>query len=496
LANKAKDVKEEVDELSSSNGKSIKDLKHEINELFDRLADDEKDIKDLNDKVQDSVKVEIETLVSQVQDKLEDVDNKCQENEGHVTNLREVNRIALERIKENVQDDIEAHKELIEENKDLLDKSGKAINDLEAKIEELEKELGDLKSDEIDDLAKEQKEMKDKIEALDEQGKVLDEKLQNENNQMALMVQQIRVSQENTVREMRQEIIKVVPEDIDIQMLKETIDSLNDKYENATKQREEMIVNIQNVDERYARGIEDMEERHGTEAKSATLRMESLEKTLVNNYDDMWNVVLPIYGTLRGYTVCLYSDKMASEAQPLCLGLYRSVDYKNGRPVYKQEEGQNFLFFFNNAWFIGPHVGNHYTASIRSKIESDSSSSSSESSSSSSSSSTSSSSDESDHSMGSSSSKKAKKTTKKVKKFDMLGEEIRTPDQVTLGWQYRLKICLDNDNCWAEDETLRVEALRGTKTCSKTVIDLTNRNIWHILSSKVQPSKYSLFCQN
>ena len=197
-----------------------------------------------------------------------------------------------------------------------------------------------------------------------------------------------------------------------------------------------------------------------------------------------------------GYTVCLYSDKMASEAQPLCLGLYRSVDYKNGRPVYKQEEGQNFLFFFNNAWFIGPHVGNHYTASIRSKIESDSSSSSSESSSSSSSSSTSSSSDESDHSMGSSSSKKAKKTTKKVKKFDMLGEEIRTPDQVTLGWQYRLKICLDNDNCWAEDETLRVEALRGTKICSKTVIDLTNRNIWHILSSKVQPSKYSLFCQN
>ena len=80
----------------------------------------------------------------------------------------------------------------------------------------------------------------------------------------------------------------------------------------------------------------------------------------------------------------------------------------------------------------------------------------------------------------------------------MLGEEIRTPDQVTLGWQYRLKICLDNDNCWAEDDTLRVEALRGTTntTCSKTVIDLTNRNIWHILSKVQSPLKYSLFCQN
>ena len=191
---------------------------------------------------------------------------------------------------------------------------------------------------------------------------------------------------------------------------------------------------------------------------------------------------------LGGYTVCLYSDEVARQAQPLCLGLYRSVSYKNGRPVYKQEEGQNYLFYYDNAWFIGPHVDNHYTASIRSKLE-DSSSSSSDSSSTSSSSS-SSSSDESDHSMGSSGSSK-KKAVKKVKKFDVLGQEIRTPDQVVNGWQYRLKICLDNDNCWGEDKTLRVEALRGTHhqscsaTTSSTVIDLKNRNIWHILRDNV-----------
>ena len=83
--------------------------------------------------------------------------------------------------------------------------------------------------------------------------------------------------------------------------------------------------------------------------------------------------------------------------------------------------------------------------------------------------------------MGSSNSSKKAKKIKKVKKFDMLGEEIRTPDQVTWGWQYRLKICLDNDNCWAEDETLRVEALRGTTCISKTVIDLKHRHIWHVL---------------
>ena len=149
---------------------------------------------------------------------------------------------------------------------------------------------------------------------------------------------------------------------------------------------------------------------------------------------------------------------MAREAQPLCLGLYRSVSYKNGRPVYKQEEGQNYLFYYDNAWFIGPHVDNYRTASIRSKLET--AGSNSDSSDSSSSSSSSSSSDDSDNSMGSGSSGK-KKVSKKVKKFDLIGQEIRTPDQVTGGWQYRLKICLDNDNCWAEDRTLRVEALRG-----------------------------------
>ena len=77
---------------------------------------------------------------------------------------------------------------------------------------------------------------------------------------------------------MRQEIIKVIPEDIDIQMLKETIDSLNDKYENATQERAEMISEIKIVDERHQRGIDDLDERQGSEARSATARMESLGK--------------------------------------------------------------------------------------------------------------------------------------------------------------------------------------------------------------------------
>merc|ERR1719192_916075 len=106
-----------------------------------------------------------------------------------------------------------------------------------------------------------------------------------------------------------------------------------------------MISEIKIVDERHQRGIEDLDGRQGTEARNATARMESLETALVNNYDDMWNVVLPIYGALRGYTVVLYSEGMARDHQSACLGIYRSSGYLNGRPVYKQDEGENFLYY-------------------------------------------------------------------------------------------------------------------------------------------------------
>ena len=58
-------------------------------------------------KLKDSVKDEIEELVEKVNDKLDEIDNESKANAGHVDNLREVNKELLERIKVNVQDDID-----------------------------------------------------------------------------------------------------------------------------------------------------------------------------------------------------------------------------------------------------------------------------------------------------------------------------------------------------------------------------------------------------
>ena len=58
-------------------------------------------------KLKDSVKDEIEDLVEKVNEKLDEIDNESKANAGHVDNLREVNKELLERIKVNVQDDID-----------------------------------------------------------------------------------------------------------------------------------------------------------------------------------------------------------------------------------------------------------------------------------------------------------------------------------------------------------------------------------------------------
>ena len=70
-----------------------------------------------------------------------------------------------------------------------------------------------------------------------------------------------------------------------------------------------------------------------------------------------------------------------------------------------------------------------------------------------------------------------------------LGLKIRTPDQLTRGWQYRLLISVDQ-SAWMEDDTsLRVEALKGIKTSYATVVDTRHRQIWQILTNETNDIK-------
>ncbi len=47
---------------------------------------------------------------------------------------------------------------------------------------------------------------------------------------------------------------------------------------------------------------------------------------------------------------------------PYCLGVYRMVDFKHGKPVYKQDGGEHFLYFQRDvrAWMVGTKMGHKF----------------------------------------------------------------------------------------------------------------------------------------
>ena len=63
-----------------------------------------------------------------------------------------------------------------------------------------------------------------------------------------------------------------------------------------------------------------------------------------------------------GLTLLLKSDGPAKKNQPNCLGVYRMVDYHNGKPVYRQDVGDYYLYFLEakKCWMFGEFVGSSY----------------------------------------------------------------------------------------------------------------------------------------
>ena len=63
-----------------------------------------------------------------------------------------------------------------------------------------------------------------------------------------------------------------------------------------------------------------------------------------------------IFFNKGGYTVVLSSTGSAAKQQPACLGVYRMVGEYNNKPLYKQDDGENFLYYQNKTWQVGPHL--------------------------------------------------------------------------------------------------------------------------------------------
>ena len=165
----------------------------------------------------------------------------------------------------------------------------------------------------------------------------------------------------------------------------------------------------------------------------------------------------------------LRSTGGAADHQPSCLGVYRLIDSLNDRPVYKQEGGENYLYYneAKSSWMVGTNVGDSYAWIKHSDRSSESGSSSS--SSPSSSSSSASDSDSSGGSAGAGGAVTKKRLAKKKGKGGKAGARS-SPELLKPGcWKYKpngfeLSQMSDDDNIWMQDDvTLKVEALKGER---------------------------------
>ena len=169
------------------------------------------------------------------------------------------------------------------------------------------------------------------------------------------------------------------------------------------------------------------------------------------------------------------SEGGAAEHQSACLGVYRSVDGCNDRPVYKQEAGENYLYYNSKlkSWMVASYVGNEYAWMKYQLSDGEEQSSSSSSSSSSS---------------DSESDLDEEKRLKKKKAKKIAWRSLRTPDLFNPGWQYKLSpFSMDEETVerWmTDDQTLRVEPLGGEwlmllrPELTNTAIALKTASFW------------------
>ena len=238
---------DEVDHLGKANKDLVGVLEGKINSL-DAKADEingnvnanEKAIAALGDKMKDNVKDEIDNLGEKIEAKIAEVDEKCDTNDNHVENLRALNQKLIDQIKAQVTDDMDNQKELSEKN-------AEAIRNLEDKADEMQKEI--IVHETI---------IKDTKETYEKNLKELNEKIF---------------------------VIEKAQDDMDVQMIKETIDSLNDKYDKVQQDRGEIVNEIKIVDDRHQRGVQDVNSRLDNENAETRDQLRGLSKqTLLSHH--------------------------------------------------------------------------------------------------------------------------------------------------------------------------------------------------------------------
>jgi len=163
-------------------------------------------------------------------------------------------------------------------------------------------------------------------------------------------------------------MVKEVEEKIDGELkkrlddLEEDVDKLQDKVEKHDKDIQDIDENLKGLEEDFKKADAALGERIDEAREGLSKGLKNFRLDFDDCKDNYWDLIMRIYGALRGYTVVLKSNGPAGFKQPSCMGVYRMIDQYNDKPAYKQDGGEHYMFFNAklSCWMVGSRVGQNY----------------------------------------------------------------------------------------------------------------------------------------
>jgi len=116
------------------------------------------------------------------------------------------------------------------------------------------------------------------------------------------------------------------------------------------------------VEKTVTNKLDEVEQEVKENTRTLTDELHNMRKDMATDKENLWTLVVEIYSSFRGYTLVVKSEGAVSEHQADVLGVYRMVDSYNDRPVYKQEGGENYIYYSSASasWLVGTVVGHQY----------------------------------------------------------------------------------------------------------------------------------------
>jgi len=224
----------------------------------------------------------------------------------------------------------------------------------------------------------------------------------------------------------------------------EIIEKQTESHERLSTQLEEKIRMVEKFGEEQnslilavEKTTNDRVEEIGTELMEFVANsredLRNIRNEMITDKENFWTLLVEIYSTFRGYTVVIKSEGPVKVHQADVLGVYRMVDSYNDRPVYKQDGGENYIYYssVSSTWFVGTVVGHQY-GWLRNGSEA--------------------------------------------------ATSRRWLPDLSSGWEYRPLVrssqSLEHNNTWLSDDgTLRIESLRDVEKVSELIRDLKESQI-------------------